>query len=127
MQGYECLSFSLEDLGLQVSTGPVVDFRFREYITQNPESGSVPLLYPTHMNGVGIDWPVNSKKPNAIRYNAQTEKIIIPNGYYTIVKRFSPKEEKKGLWLASLTRINCLLILSDWKTTSTISTLTSEE
>ena len=48
---------TLADLGLTVSTGPVVDFRLREDLRADPEAGTVPLLYPGHFNGSGLHWP----------------------------------------------------------------------
>ncbi len=94
IESSEALQFSLKDLGISVSTGPVVDFRAREYIHSEPVIGSVPLLYPTHFNGKEIDWPKAGKKPNAIDLNDETKKMFFPNGFYTVVKRFSSKEEK---------------------------------
>ena len=35
------------------------------------------------------------KKPNAIMRNDETEKLLYPNGYYVVVRRFSSKEEKR--------------------------------
>jgi adenine-specific DNA-methyltransferase len=37
---------TLEDIGLKVSTGPVVDFRLKSHLRDMPDSGTVPLLYP---------------------------------------------------------------------------------
>lgn len=92
------ICFSLEDLGIKVSTGPVVDFRLREHLCDMPESGSVPLLYPVHFSGNRILWPaVGMKKPNAIKRNSETEKWLYPSGYYCVVRRFSSKEEKRRI------------------------------
>jgi tRNA1(Val) A37 N6-methylase TrmN6 len=88
--------FSLAEIGLEVSTGPVVDFRLRPHIRQMPGRGTVPLLYPCHFSGQEIDWPKQgAKKPNAIMRNAETEKWLYPSGYYVVVRRFSSKEEKR--------------------------------
>lgn len=87
---------SLADIGLKVSTGPVVDFRVRAHVRQMPEPGSVPLLYAHHFSGPSIHWPQQGvKKPNAIMWNDETEKWLYPNGYYVVVRRFSSKEEKR--------------------------------
>lgn len=89
---------SLDDLGLEVSTGPVVDFRVKPHLRQMPERGTVPLLYPCHFSGQSIDWPKSSsKKPNAILRNAETEKWLYPNGCYVVLRRFSAKEEKRRI------------------------------
>ncbi len=87
--------FRLEELGLSVSTGPVMDYRIREEICVEPQPGTVPLLYPAHFGAEGLQWPKpGSKKPNAIRCNERTRKWLIPKGYYTLVRRFSAKEER---------------------------------
>ncbi len=89
---------SLDDIGIKVSTGPVVDFRLKEHLREMPEAGTVPLLYPAHFNGLNIEWPKsNIKKPNAIQRNAETEKWLYPNGCYCVVRRFSSKEEKRRI------------------------------
>jgi adenine-specific DNA-methyltransferase len=87
---------SLADIGIKVSTGPVVDFRLRAHLRNMPEAGTVPLIYPGHLSTTGTVWPVpGSKKPNAIIRNAETEKWLYPNGFYCVVRRFSSKEEKR--------------------------------
>ncbi|HBP54178.1 MAG TPA: SAM-dependent methyltransferase [Synechococcus sp. UBA8638] len=87
---------SLADLGIQVSTGPVVDFRMKAHLRPMPEAGAVPLIYPIHLRKTGTVWPVAGlKKPNAISRNAETEKWLYPNGFYCVVRRFSSKEEKR--------------------------------
>lgn len=89
---------SLADLGLDLSTGPVVDFRVRDYLRPLPEPGSAPLLYPGHFVGQHLEWPKpGAKKPNAIIRHVETDKWLYPNGYYTIVRRFSAKEEKRRI------------------------------
>lgn len=89
---------SLEALGVEVSTGPVVDFRLREHLRASPESGTVPLIYPCHLDGIGVRWPIgDSKKPSSIVQSAETKKWLFPNGYYCVVKRFSSKEERRRI------------------------------
>lgn len=89
---------TLDDLGIKVSTGPVVDFRLREHIRAMPEAGTVPLLYPSHFNGHTTEWPKQgAKKPNAIQRNDETEKWLYPNGSYCVVRRFSSKEERRRI------------------------------
>lgn len=90
------ISHTLADLGLQVSTGPVVDFRVKAHLRAMPEAGSVPLLYPAHFHNSGTVWPLeNFKKFNAIMLNPETEKWLYPSGFYCAVRRFSSKEEKR--------------------------------
>jgi hypothetical protein len=88
---------SLEDIGLEVSTGPVVDFRLKEYQRENPEDGTVPLLYPTHFVNGQLEWPRQSKKPNALIDSPETRKWLYPMGFYAVVRRFSSKEERRRI------------------------------
>lgn len=86
----------LADLGVEVSTGPVVDFRFREHLRDQPGPHDVPLLYPSHFTGGVLHWPlIDSRKPNAIARNAATERALYPAGHYCVVRRLSSKEEKR--------------------------------
>jgi len=88
--------YSLAELGIQVSTGPVVDFRLKAHLRDNPEPGTVPLIYPGHLINGYVVWPKPElKKPNAIMRNKETEKWLYPNGFYCVVRRFSSKEEKR--------------------------------
>lgn len=91
------ITYSLADLGISVSTGPVVDFRIREHLFKDSKSDTVPLLYPIHFNGVEVEWPKDSKRPNAIAHNAATQKMLYPVGFYVVVRRFSSKEEKQRI------------------------------
>lgn len=88
--------YSLADIGVKVSTGPVVDFRLKAHLRDMPKPGTVPLIYPGHLSMNGTVWPVPGlKKPNAIMRNDETEKWLYPNGFYCVVRRFSSKEEKR--------------------------------
>jgi adenine-specific DNA-methyltransferase len=96
------ITHSLKDLGIGVSTGPVVDFRMREHLVSMPTKTSVPLLYSVHFTGTQTTWPIKgSKKPNAIERNKDTERWLFPGGTYIAVRRFSSKEEKRRI-VASL-------------------------
>ena len=94
----KAIRFTLDDIGIKVSTGPVVDFRLKEHLRDMPDVDTVPLLYPGHFKGQTTDWPnPDLKKPNAICSNAKTEKWLYPNGFYCVVRRFSSKEEKRRI------------------------------
>lgn len=94
----EGICSTLEEIGVQVSTGPVVDFRLRHHLSSEPEAGTVPLLYPGHFSDYKTEWPKTGfRKPNAIRLNEATMKWLYPNGVYCVVRRFSSKEEKRRI------------------------------
>jgi adenine-specific DNA-methyltransferase len=89
---------SLNEIGIEVSTGPVVDFRLQHHIQQSPDKGTVPLLYPGHFAAHAIQWPKDGiKRGNAIKLNAATERWLYPNGFYTVARRFSAKEERRRI------------------------------
>ena len=95
---------NLDNLGVQVSTGRVVDFRAKEFLRADPDTGTVPLIYPTHFSDGRIEWPkVGSKKPNAIESAPEIQGQLNPTGTYVLVKRFSSKEEQRRVVAAVFT------------------------
>lgn len=89
-------TYTLRDLGLEVSTGPVVDFRLKKFLLTEPETNSVPLLYANHFVKGDLIWPREGKKANALKNDPETTKWLYPNnGFYTVLRRFSSKEEKR--------------------------------
>lgn len=90
--------YTLDQLDISVSTGPVVDFRLKDHLREAPEADTVPLLYPGHVKGWYVDWPLHDgKKPNAILCNGETRRWLYPNGHYCVVRRFSSKEERRRI------------------------------
>jgi adenine-specific DNA-methyltransferase len=90
------LPSSLSSTGLGVSTGRVVDFRTRPNLRMQPEPGTVPLVYPNHFHEGRVQWPlVKGKKANALAVNDLTRSLLLPNGAYVLVKRFTSKEERR--------------------------------
>jgi adenine-specific DNA-methyltransferase len=87
---------SLDDLGIAVSTGRVVDFRAKDFLRADPARDTMPLIYPTHFYDGFVQWPkFGSKKPNAIVLTSKTESLLLASGNYVLVKRFSAKEEHR--------------------------------
>lgn len=89
---------TLADLGLEVSTGRVVDFRVKSFLRQLPHKEDLPLIYSHHMRDGFIRWPaLNHRKPNAVVNVPETRKMLMPSGHYVVVRRFSSKEEPKRI------------------------------
>jgi adenine-specific DNA-methyltransferase len=86
---------SLDEIGLEVSTGPVVDFRLRLYWLVDPVEDSIPLIYPHHFSDGKLQYPKQHKKPNALLYGPALKPWLMPNECYVVVKRFSSKEERR--------------------------------
>lgn len=90
--------YSLSDIDVEVSTGPVVDFRVKEFLRGDPVPDAAPLLYPAHFGEKNINWPKSDfKKSNALIIAPETRKQLFPSGCYTLVRRFSAKEEKRRI------------------------------
>jgi adenine-specific DNA-methyltransferase len=92
------LDATLEDLGLTVSTGRVVDFRARDLLRSHPGKGTVPLIYPCHLRAGFVVWPNGqTRKPNALALSGRAEELVLPAGHYVLVKRFTAKEERRRI------------------------------
>jgi adenine-specific DNA-methyltransferase len=91
----DLLGHSLDEIGLEVCTGPVVDFRLRLYWLVDPVKDSIPLIYPHHFSNGRFQYPKQHKKPNALLYGPALEPWLMPNECYVVVKRFSSKEERR--------------------------------
>jgi adenine-specific DNA-methyltransferase len=87
---------SLDDLGIQISTGRVVDFRAPQFLRLLPGPETVPLLYPLNLQNGSVYWPqAETRKPQAILRCAVTEELLVENGIYVLTKRFTSKEQPK--------------------------------
>lgn len=103
---------TLESLGIAVSTGPVVEFRHAKRIHQEPGISTVPLIYPAHFNAGHVQWPKsNGRKPNAIEVSEETLRWLMPQGHYTVTRRFSAKEERRRIVAAVYDPTN---VAADW-------------
>jgi adenine-specific DNA-methyltransferase len=92
---FASLPCTLSEVGVQVSTGKVVDFRAKEYLRDWPGPGTIPLIYPGNMKEGRVSWPLALKKPQALSSCDDTQKLLLPGERYVLVKRFSAKEERR--------------------------------
>ena len=89
---------TLSEIGVEVSTGPVVDFRLRNDLRAEPEDGAVPLLYAAHFQRGELSWPKAMRKPNAIRLSDRSRQWLWTNsGHYVVTRRFTSKEERRRI------------------------------
>jgi adenine-specific DNA-methyltransferase len=97
------LPATLDTLGCEVSTGPVVAFRLRAFLAAEPTDTAVPLLYPGNLRGGEVHWPrPETGKPQWVLDEEATDPWLLPNGWYVLVKRFSAKEEPRRIVAAVL-------------------------
>ncbi|MEP7357034.1 MAG: BsuBI/PstI family type II restriction endonuclease, partial [Anaerolineales bacterium] len=95
-QGLETLKTKLPTLGLTVSTGRVVEFRARSLLRMEPTADTLPLIYPGHFAEGFIAWPRNGyRKPNALAAGPEAGPLLVPAGFYVLVKRLTAKEETR--------------------------------
>jgi len=87
------------ELGLRVSTGPVVTFRARQFLL--PESNgrnTAPLISVFNVKPFDTLWPIPHKKhPSAFKVCAESKKLLLPCQNYVLLRRFSAKEERRRL------------------------------
>ncbi|MEP0755499.1 hypothetical protein NDA03_25285 [Trichocoleus sp. Lan] len=98
---------TLDEIGLEISTGPVVDFRLRSALRNYLDEQSVPLLYPEAMKAGKVLFPPNNpRKSIAIEQNQEAGKWLVQSGWYVLTKRFSAKEEKRRIVAAVCPPVN---------------------
>lgn len=92
------LPCTLDDLGIEVSTGKVIDFRISDELRFSVEKNSVPLVRPHNITDTTMRFPLYHKKhPNFIMSNKKSRKHLVKNGNYVIVKRFTTVEQKNRI------------------------------
>lgn len=93
---------TLPSIGLKMRTGLTVDFRSTGYLRENPEDGTVPLLYAQHIKNGRTVFPVQREHEYITTENPS---LTQKNKNYLLVKRFTAKEEKRrlqsGIYLSS--------------------------
>lgn len=92
----DSLPSGLGDLGIDVSTGQVVGFRMRQWFTEpHGPHPAAPLLHPANLRGLTVSWPVHGRKAQAMVRTPETERALIPTGWYVATRRFTSKEEPR--------------------------------
>ncbi|AYQ57043.1 Eco57I restriction-modification methylase domain-containing protein [Bathymodiolus thermophilus thioautotrophic gill symbiont] len=94
----ESLETTFEKAGYFISTGRVVEHRTRGYITTNTDTeNTVPLYRPHNITPLTATWTGEHKKEVSFILKGGYAKHIIENNTYLLLKRFSPKDEKRRL------------------------------
>ncbi|AMA72731.1 hypothetical protein ACH33_07610 [Aneurinibacillus sp. XH2] len=87
---------NLSAMNMEISTGPVVNFRAKESIEvfESLEK-HYPLLYMQNLRNMGVTFPVDGKKNEGIKKDTEDKKLLLPCKNYVLIKRFTSKEQKK--------------------------------
>lgn len=98
IRGLPC---SLGGLDMDVSTGKVVDFRIRGELRFSDEENAVPLIRPFNISDGTMCFPeYNKKHCNFIMAGQKSQKLLVNNGNYVLVKRFTTTEQEKRITAA---------------------------
>lgn len=89
---------TLTSLGVTASTGKIVDFRSRECLHAERVEAGVPLIYPGNVRNGRVHWPQEIRKAQWFApITEKDKKMLAPEGWYCVVKRFSSKEERRRI------------------------------
>lgn len=92
---------TLRQYNIQISTGPVVAFRARDFIIEHPEkekNPSVPLIWLHNVQKMELKWPeCKPGKGQYILVSEGSKSLLIPNKDYVLLRRFSAKDDKSRL------------------------------
>jgi len=88
-----------EDLGLRVSTGPVVSFRATQFLLDEANGNTTaPLISIYSVRPFKTVWPnPNKKHPVALQVCPASMRLLLPTRNYVLLRRFSAKEEPRRL------------------------------
>lgn len=84
-------------LGYKISTGKVVVFRNKEFLTFKADENTAPMLWMNHFKNEKLQYPLQIDKPQYIVNSAESQKLLIPCKNYLVIKRFSSKEQKRRI------------------------------
>jgi adenine-specific DNA-methyltransferase len=96
---------SLADYGLSVSTGPVVAFRARSFLTTAEavrQGQAAPVLWMQNVLPQRVEWPVARGKKQGILLDEGSAPLLVARANYVLLRRFSAKEEPRRLIAAPL-------------------------
>jgi len=92
--------YTLNDYNIQISTGPVVAFRCKEFLTTNFASNKnvVPLVWLHNVKDMEFIFPlIKGTKQSYIIDSEKSKKVLLPNKNYVLIRRFSSKDDKSRL------------------------------
>ena len=103
---------TLKDHGLQISTGPVVPFRSKEFIASceaEKKRNLTPLLWMRNVRPMKMVWPCKNGGTRDADYQfiadcarTRQRRLLLPNGNMVLLRRFSTKDDARRLIAAPM-------------------------
>jgi adenine-specific DNA-methyltransferase len=102
IQIFKTWTGSLKSYNLEISTGPVVDFRSEEMINLKKTKNTVPLIWLHNIESMKFIWPRNNGykgkvKGQYIINNNRSFSRLVKNRNYVLLRRFSSKDDDRRL------------------------------
>lgn len=90
---------NLNKYNIQISTGPVVAFRAKDYLLERKDRNyNVPLYWLHNVKKMKVYWPLRKKgKYEFIELSNDTKPLLVLNKNYIFLRRFSSKDDNKRL------------------------------
>ncbi|MCF8361679.1 MAG: Eco57I restriction-modification methylase domain-containing protein [Prolixibacteraceae bacterium] len=91
---------TLNDYNIQISTGPVVAFRCKEFLkTEGAVNGELsPLIWLHNIREMEFVYPLKKGSKQSFIVNSEkTRKVLLKNKNYILLRRFSSKDDKSRL------------------------------
>lgn len=89
------ISDTFESLGYCFKTGPVVEFRNKDALSQNKKDGYVPMYRTANIIDGKCVFPADTDKAQYV--NAEEKKLLISDMNTVFLRRLSAKEERRRL------------------------------
>ena len=94
---------NIVDMDLNISTGRIVSFRNKEFISEYNKKDTYPLICMKNLKVPNVIFPINETDKGISKDCNQS--LLVPSKNYLLLKRFTSKEQKK--------RIECSIYDSD--------------
>lgn len=93
-------SNTLNDYNIQISTGPVVAFRCKDFLRNEGQINEAiaPMVWLHNVKEMEFIYPLKKgNKPSLIVNNEKSRKVLLKNKNYIFLRRFSSKDDKTRL------------------------------
>lgn len=88
---------SIEELGVQVSTGPVVQHRLKLFLSREKKKKGVPFISSKNFTKFRTIFPKDGNINYIIENDKTKGSLYFNEGYFLLIRRFSSKEEKRRI------------------------------